>query len=197
MMSKESGNPSFNHSRQSIPNHVDIYVICAKEDAKYCELFCKLLISQDQSLIIKKSLEESNSSRLAYLETSSLVIPLLSPSFLSCEELLHELNIAWCRQRYAEELCFLSIIVDYLPIKPTYTHLLPCFFHCKDKHWERSSEIGPWEDLITEVNVSKEVINCFLYATKSVISSITCSECSIWGLHNKFSNCLHFKNCLQ
>ncbi|XP_028416557.1 uncharacterized protein LOC114540636 [Dendronephthya gigantea] len=52
MISQESESPPFNRSRQSVPNHVDIYVICSKEDAKYCQLFCKLLISLDQSLII-------------------------------------------------------------------------------------------------------------------------------------------------
>lgn len=201
MLSQESEGPPSSQSRKLIPNHVDIYLLCSEEDAKYCQWFCQLLISQNQSLIIKKSLEETNSSRLSYLETSSLVIPLLSPSFISSAELVHELNIAWCRQRYAEEFCFLEIILDSLPVKPTYAHLLPCFFNCKDKHWEDSAEIKDkpscLENLATTHDVPEEVIRCFLSAIKCALSWITSKECSIWGLHNKLSNCLYFGNYLQ
>ena len=199
MLSQESERPPSLQSRKPILSHVDIYLICSEEDAKYCQLFCQLLISQNQSLLIKKSLEETNSSRLSYLETASLVIPLLSPSFISSAELVHELNIAWCRQRYAEEFCFFQVILNTLPVRPTYVHLLPCFFNCKDKHWKNSSEDDPscLENLVTTYSVPEEVIRCFLFAIKCSLSWITNKECSIWGLHNKLSNCLHLGNCLE
>ena len=201
MLSKESESPPSLQSRKLISNHVDVYFICSEEDAKYCELFCQLLISQNQSLIIKKSFEETNSSRLSYLETSSLIIPLLSPSFISSAELIHELNIAWCRQRYAEEFCFLEVILDVLAAKPTYVHLLPCFFNCKDKHWKSSAKIkddpSSLQILVNSYNVPEEVIRCFLCGIKCALSSLIRNECSIWGLHNKLSNCSHLTNCLQ
>ena len=201
MISQESRSPPLLQSRKLIPNHVDVYLICSKEDAKYCELFCQLLIPQNQSLIIKKSFEETNSSRLSYLETSRLIIPLLSPSFISSAELIHELNIAWCRQRYAEEFCFLEIILDVLTAKPTYVHLLPCFFNCKDKHWKSSPKIkddpSSLQSLVNIHNVPEEVIRCFLCAIKCALSWLTGNECSIWGLHNKLSNCSHLTSCLQ
>ena len=201
MLSQESDGPPLSQSRKLIPNHVDVYLLCSEEDAKYCELFCQLLISQNQALIIKKSFEETNSSRLSYLETSSLIIPLVSPSFLLSAELVHELNIAWCRQRYAEEFCFLEIILDFLAVKPTYVHLLPCFFNCKDEHWKDSSKIEddpPFlQNLVNTHNVPEEVVRCFLGAIKCALSWITNRECSIWGLHNKLSNCSHLVNCLQ
>lgn len=197
MLSQESETPQFS-AQKLTPNHVDIFVICSEEDAKYCHVFCQLLISRKPSLIIKKSLEETNSSRLSCLEKSSLVISLLSPHFMSSAELLHELNIAWFRQRYAKEFCFLVIILDSIPVKPTYVHLLPCFFNCKDKRWndvlelkEDSSTLGSTYDL------PPEVIRCFLSAIKFAHFWITSNECSVWSLHNKFSNCLHLANCLE
>lgn len=203
MLSQKSTCPpsSQEYSRQLIPNEVDIYVMCSEENTKYCQLFCRLLIHQNQSLIIKKSFEETNSSRLAYLETARLVIPLLSPSFMLSIELVHELNIAWCRQRYSDELCFLVIILESLPVKPTYVHLLPCFFNCKDRRWKESSEIKEipscLEDLVTECNIREEVILCIQFAIKWALSWMTGKDFSIWGLHNKFSNCFHLSNCLQ
>lgn len=200
MLSQESKAPP-SSSRKLTPNHVDIYLICSEEDAKYCHLFSQLLISHNPSLIIKKSLEETNSSRLCYLEKSSLVISLLSPHFMSSTELVHELNIAWFRQRYVEEFCFLEIILDFVPIKPTYVHLLPCFFHCKDKRWNDALEIkenpSSLENLRSTHDVPAEVIRCFLVAITFTNSWITGNECSVWGLHNKLSNCLHLANCLE
>ena len=200
MLSQESKSPPSLYSRILIPNNVDIYLICSEEDAKYAELFCQLLISQNQALIIKISFQETNSSRLSCLETSSLVISLLSPSFISSTELVHELNIAWCRQRYSQEFCFLEIILDSPPCTPTYIHILPCFFNCKDKQWVCSSGIQDdtscLENLATIHNVPHDIVRCFLFAIKCVISWTT-KECSIWGLHNKLSNCLHFSNCLE
>ena len=200
MLSEESKAPPLS-SRKLIPNHVDIYLICSEEDAKYCHLFSQLLISHNPSLIVRKYFEETNSSRLSYLENSSLVISLLSPHFMSSPELVHELNIAWLRQRYAQEFCFLEIILDSVSIKPTYVHLLPCFFHCKDKRWNDVLEIkenpSSLENLRRTHDVPAEVIRCFVAAIKFANSWITSNECSVWGLRNKLSNYFHLANCLE
>lgn len=197
--------PSFaNPPSKIIPNHVDIYVISSEEDSEYCQLFGELVISHNQSLIIKKSFEETNlSARLSHLDNARLIIPLLSSSFVESTELVHELNIAWCRQRYASDICFLAIALDNLPYKPTYIHLFPCFFNCTDKQWKisssklKKSSSSYREDLVTSSKAPPQIISCLANAVELFLGWMIGKDCPCVGLYDKFTNCLHLTTCVQ
>ena len=180
-----------------IPNYVDIYIISSEEDSEYSRLLSELIISHNQSLIVKISSEESNSARLTILENARLIIPLLSSSFMKSTELVHELNIAWCRQRYASNFCFLTIVLERLPDKPTYVHLFPCFFDCTDKRWkephdeveERSSSYK--DDRIATSKAPRETLRCLATAVELFLGWMAGNDCPVIGLHDKFINYIH------
>lgn len=184
--------------------NVDIYIICSLEDLEYCSLLQNIITSQNGSdFIVKVSTDENASTRLTYLDRARLVVPLLSSSFMQCSELVHELNIAWCRQRDCSSLCFLAIVIEQLPKNPTYVSLFPCFFNCEDSHWVKDGEtlkLFPSDEL-TRVYKSCQcplnVVLCFMTVVDHIQRWHNGSRCPVLGIHNKLFNCIHLNACIQ
>jgi hypothetical protein len=182
---------------------VDIYIICSSEDVESCSLLQNCITSQNESFVVKISTNENASTRLAYLDKARLVISLLSVSFIQSSELLHELNIAWCRQRDCSNLCFLAIVLEQLPKNPTYVSLFPCFFNCEDNVWTKDREIPNSfsSDELTRVYRSCQcplnVVLCCMTATHHIQRWHDGEHCSVLGIHNKLFNCLQLNRCIQ
>ena len=182
---------------------VDIYIICSSEDIESCSLLQNIITSQNESFVVKTSASENASTRLTYLDKARLVIPLLSSSFIQSSELVHELNIAWCRQRDCSSLCFLAIVLEQLPKNPTYVSLFPCFFNCADDFWTKDRETLKLfsSDELTRVYRSCQsplnVVLCFMSAVDHIQRWNDGEHCPVLGLHNKLFNCLHLNECIQ
>ena len=178
----------------------DIYIISSSQDSEYCQLLIQLILSLNSSLVIKTFSDESSSVRLIFLDEARVVIPLLSSSFMQSPELVHELNIAWCRQRTTPNLCFLAITVDHLPDKPTYVHLFPSFFNCQDRQWMETSanleqQLPP--DLLNSYKCPRNAVICFLAAADLLNEWLEGQHCCVFGVHDKLMNYLHLTTCIQ
>ncbi|XP_028416556.1 uncharacterized protein LOC114540634 [Dendronephthya gigantea] len=199
---KGDGTSTFLPKDQSC--NVDIYIICSSEDIDSCSLLKNIITSQNGSqYTVKVSTDENASTRLTYLDKAWLIIPLLSSSFMQCPELVHELNIAWCRQRDCLSLCFLAIVLEQLPNNPTYVSLFPCFFNCEDGRWVKDREtlkLFPSDEL-TRVYKSCQcplnVVLCFMTVVDHIQQWHNGSHCLVLGTHNKLFNCLHLNACIQ
>ena len=183
--------------------NVDIYIISSSEDAESCSLLKSIIMSKNDSLVVKISTNEDASTRLTYLDKARLTIPLLSTSFMKSSELVHELNIAWCRQRDCSNLCFLAIVLEQLTKNPTYVSLFPCFFNCGDNLWTKDLEtlqLFSSEKLINEYRSCRcplNVVLCFMSAVHQIQKWLDGDLCPILGVHSKLFNCLHLNNCIQ
>ena len=183
--------------------NVDIFILCSAEDSESCSLLQNIITSQNECLVVKISTNENASTCLTYLDKARLVIPLLSASFVQSSELVHELNIAWCRQRDCSNLCFLAIVLEQLPKSPTYVSLFPCFFNCKDKVWTKDRETLKLfsSDELTRTYRSCEcplnVVLCLMIAMQHVLRWYGGECCPVLGVHNKLTNCLQLSKCIQ
>ena len=195
--------PSSAITPKNLSTNEDVYIISSEEDSQYCQLLRRLILSENPSLIIKSSSDENNSARLSYLDQARLIIPLLSSSFMKSPELVHELNIAWCRQRNNSSLCFLAITLDQLPDKPTYAHIFPSFFNCEDDQWTKTpaqlKEMPSTElaNLLTSCTCPQNIVYCFFTAAHFLHEWMAGRECLLIGLHDKFANFFHLRRCIQ
>ncbi len=82
------------------------------------------------------SLPQDSKVRHAIFDEADLVVPLLLSEFTKSAELSEELNIALCRQRFANKLVLFPVFLEDLLASPTYVRLLVCFFSRKDEIWE-------------------------------------------------------------
>lgn len=82
------------------------------------------------------SLPETAKVRHSLLDEAALVVPLLSCAFSRSAEFIEELNIALCRQRFNSRLVLFPLLLEALPITPSYLHLLWCLFSCEDRVWK-------------------------------------------------------------
>lgn len=69
------------------------------------------------------------------LDVARVIVPLLSPAFLTSSELVEELNIAICRNRSSSRRVLFPVQVAVVPPKPSYVHLIPSEFSCNDFKW--------------------------------------------------------------
>ena len=183
--------------------NVDIYIICSSEDEESCSLLQNIIMMRDESFVVKTSTSESASTRLTYLDKARLIIPLLSGSLIQSAELVHELNIAWCRQRDCSSLCFLAIVLEELPKNPTYVSLFPCFFNCADDVWTKGRETLKLysSDELTRVyrdcQCPLNVVLCFMSVVDHIQRWQDGQHCPVLGTHNKLFNCLQLNECIQ
>ena len=183
--------------------NVDVFIVCSAEDSETCSLLENIITSQNESLVVKISTNENASTCLAYLDKARLVIPLLSASFVQSSELVHELNIAWCRQRDCSSLCFFAIVLEQLPKDPTYVSLFPCFFNCEDKVWTEDREtlklFSPVEltRMYRDCKCPLNVVLCLMIAIKHVQKWYDGECCPVLGVHNKLTNCFQLTKCIQ
>eukprot|EP00794_Sanderia_malayensis_P007282 gene7282-8093_t len=82
------------------------------------------------------SLPQELKVRHTVFDEADLVVPLLSSEFCRSAESSEELNIALCRQRFADRLLLFPIFLAELPSTPPYFHLLWSLFSCKDELWQ-------------------------------------------------------------
>lgn len=182
--------------------HPDIYIISSSEDTEYCHLLHQLILSQNPSLVVKKFSDENSSTRLTFLDEARLIIPLLSSSFMQSAELVHELNIAWCRQRTSPHLCFLAITVDHLPDKPTYIRIFPSFFNCLDRQWLEKSNLkqhAPPTNVLNSCKCPQNAVFCLMAAADELNKWLVeeGQQCCVFGLHDKFMNYFQLSACVQ
>lgn len=183
--------------------NIDIYIICSSEDIESCTLLYNIIMSHNNSFVVKISFTENASTRLTYLDKARLVIPLLSCSFMRSSELVHELNIGWCRQRECSRLCFLAIILEQLPKSPAYINLFPCFFNCTDSCWTKDRETlklfsaGEITQLYRNCQCRINVLFCLLAVTHHIQKWHTGDNCPVLGMHNKLFNWLQLNRCIK
>ena len=211
LVADTSANSALNQDKELFPTflpkdlecNVDVYIICSSEDNESCSLLQNIITTQNESFVVKTSTSESASTRLTYLDKARLVIPLLSGSLLQSMELVHELNIAWCRQRDCSSLCFLAVALEHLPKNPTYVSLFPCFFNCEDDAWTSDPDTLKLHSAqeLTRVYQSCQcplsVVLCFMSVVDNVQRWHDGEHCPVIGAHNKLFNCLQLKKCIQ
>ena len=122
-------------------NHseTDIALLYSEEDSTWAQCLLKRLKHILPSAII--SLPEVAQTRNAILDDARIIVPLLSASFTKTAELIDELNIALCRQRFSGTLVLFPVYLEALPSSPAYLRLLWSLFSCADKAWTSSSSI--------------------------------------------------------
>lgn len=181
---------------------IDVYVICSHEDEESFLVFQEFL-SFKKSFVVKSSMIEDATSRLMYLEKARIIVPLLSSSFFQSSELIHELNIAWCRQRVCSKLCFVAITLGKLPQSMTYFHLFPCFFNAQDDCWTKDRdtlELVKWEKLTRihgNYQTQLNVLRCLSTAARCIQSWEDGEHCPFLGIHNKLFNYLQLRECIK
>ena len=79
--------------------------------------------------------EAKSSARLSLLDEADLIVPFISPAYLSAKHLVDELNIALFRHRSSSNQVVFPVRVAELPEKPAYVHLIPCEFSLLDIPW--------------------------------------------------------------
>jgi len=120
-------------------NETDIALICSEEDSVWAQFLLKRLKYILPNTVI--SLPEVDQTRNTVLDDAKIIVPLLSASFTKTAELIDELNIALCRQRFSDTLVLFPVYLEALPSSPAYLRLLWSLFSCTDKVWTSSSSI--------------------------------------------------------
>ena len=118
---------------------VEIALSYHEEDSTLANFLVKSLQQLLPNAIV--SLPEVSKTRNTVLDESRLIVPLLSGAFTKSAELLEELNIALCKQRYSGSLVLFPVYLEALPSSPAYLRLLWSLFSCTDKVWTNSSYI--------------------------------------------------------
>lgn len=112
----------------------DVALGYASGDTKSAMVLKQLLLEKIPSLKISEPLA-GDFSRVQSLDVARVIVPLLSPAFLTSSELVEELNIAICRNRSSSRRVLFPVQVAVVPPKPSYVHLIPSEFSCNDFKW--------------------------------------------------------------
>ena len=119
------------------PCKIDIALSYHKDDSALAQFLLKRLQYILPNAVI--SLPEASQTRNKVLDESKIIVPLLSAAYTKTAELLEELNIALCKQRFSGSLVFFPVYLEALPSSPAYLRLLWSFFSCADKIWTNST----------------------------------------------------------
>ena len=125
----------------------DVAVSFAEQDRKSAVLLKQLLLEKMPSLKVSEPMS-GDVSRVQCLDVARVMVPLLSPAFLTSSELIEELNIAICRNRSSSRRVLFPVHVAPLPPKPSYVHLIPC---------EASRSNYKWASKVVEQDVKDDV----------------------------------------
>ena len=120
-------------SSENNSNGTDI-MLCFHENDKAA---AKFLIDRLHYFLpnARISMPEESKVRHSLLDGAALIVPLLSCSFTASAELTEELNTALCRQRFGDQLVLFPILLEPLPVSPSYFHLIWSLISCEDKVW--------------------------------------------------------------
>jgi len=120
-------------SSEGNSNETDI-MLCFHENDK---AMAKFLVDRLHYFLPKAriSMPEESKVRHSLLDGAALIVPLLSCSFTASAELTEELNTALCRQRFGNQLVLFPILLEPLPVSPSYFHLIWSLISCEDKVW--------------------------------------------------------------
>ena len=119
------------------PCKIDIAISYHKDDSTLAQFLLKQLQDILPNAVI--SLPEESQTRNTVLDESKIIVPLLSVAYVKTAELLEELNIALCKQRFSGSLVFFPVYLEALPSSPAYLRLLWSLFSCVDKVWADST----------------------------------------------------------
>nr|XP_006820675.1 PREDICTED: uncharacterized protein LOC100375438 [Saccoglossus kowalevskii] len=112
----------------------DIILSYAPSDAMYAKFFRAVIRRRAPSLKLIDAVSTDH-RQMAVLDSASVIVPLISPAYVESNQVV-ELQIALSRHRLAhDESTLFPILLNYLPQKPTYFHLLPYEVSCVDEHW--------------------------------------------------------------
>ena len=126
--------PESANSKSVEAEQVHIVFSCAPEDQKYAT-FLKAIFKDAAPSLVVKAPSVDDKDRLPLMDNAKCVVAFLSPSYLDSPEQVEEFNIALCRQRISPATVLFPIVIQNLPSKPTYFHLVPSPLNITDAMW--------------------------------------------------------------
>ena len=178
------------NSPGSVPDNSDVSKTTGTEIQKTCSCDVALSYAPEDSIFasalkrfifdgcadVKISEPQVNASaRLSSLDEARLIVPLLSPAYLSTSHLVDELNIALYRHRSSSQQVVLPVLVTALPYKPAYIHLIPCEFSVLDSLWA-SSHPQAFPDVVgqtaDELDIDRDAASCLKRAADAILSQL-------------------------
>ncbi|XP_070564247.1 uncharacterized protein [Ptychodera flava] len=126
---------SIPHDKESESEICDIAVSYARADAKYARFLMHILKRRAPSLILNDKVSEDH-EQIVVLDTAKIIVPLVSIAYMESTSQHEELQIALSRHRKMKNSPIIfPILLNKLPIKPTYLHLIPYITCLEDRLW--------------------------------------------------------------